>query len=242
MSIERRPTVFFTSAGRLGDGERAPAALRAAMRPPASRRGADAASDHQVAPRRLKAPAPAQGLGMERNQLAGTGTVRRTPVMNWASGTARAALLAISISASSAGRQGTPSATGEALQRLPARVPAFWIRPPTSRARLRRPSNKAGDRPLKARSRSWWHPAASPRKRWKYHAIWGFRRYRGRPPRSPGRPARDRSRCRRPTRCAAAPTREAPPQGDEDEGNHPYRSCTHDGQRGRASQTIESGN
>ena len=40
----------------------------------------------------------------------------------------------LSCSASSASSGGTPSAAGEALQRLPARVPAFWIcTPPTSR-------------------------------------------------------------------------------------------------------------
>ncbi len=50
-----------------------------------------------------------------------------------------------STSASSASKAGTPSAAGEALQRLPATVPAFWIcTPPTSRAAAFRPSNSGG--------------------------------------------------------------------------------------------------
>ncbi len=57
--------------------------------------------------------------------------------MNWRSGRRRAVGPAISTSASSASRPGTPSAAGEALQMLPAKVPAFWIwRPPTSRRGL----------------------------------------------------------------------------------------------------------
>ena len=53
--------------------------------------------------------------------------------------------LASSTSASSASRQGTPSAAGDALQMLPPSVPAFWIcMPPTSRAASLSPSNRAG--------------------------------------------------------------------------------------------------
>ena len=97
----------------------------------------------------------AAGLGIARPVTSSCGRhwVSRFPVMKSASGRLRlSSALASSTEAPSASRFGTPSAAGEALQRLPTMVPAFCTcTPPTSRAAAFRPSKQAGS---SARSRS----------------------------------------------------------------------------------------
>ena len=72
--------------------------------------------------------------------------MRRLPSTNRSTGTlALAALAAQHDVAPSAISTGVPSAAGEALQTLPATVPAFWIcTPPTSRAAAFSASNSGG--------------------------------------------------------------------------------------------------
>ena len=91
--------------------------------------------------------------------------VLRLPKMKSASGRCRAASAERnSTSASSIISGGTPSAAGEALQRLPAIVPTFWIcTEPTSRAACFNAS-KAGGR-SSARHRSRWCGRQTPNDR-----------------------------------------------------------------------------
>ena len=78
---------------------------------------------------------------------AGRRAVLRDPRTKCSTGTRRAPwVLASSTPASSDNRAGMPSAAGEALQMLPARVALFWIcTPPISRAASFSPSNRGGN-------------------------------------------------------------------------------------------------
>ena len=63
---------------------------------------------------------------------------------------------------------GTPSAAGEALQRLPPIVPAFWIcSPPTSRAASWRPLNQGG----RSARASVLQVVSAPIRQWSWHSA-----------------------------------------------------------------------
>ena len=132
--------------------------------------------------------------------------------MNLASGKRRTPRLeASSTSASRASSGGTPSAAGEALQRLPAIVPRFWIwTAPISRAAALRRRTPAAVRRGRSRSRS------SPRRS-------GFRRLRGAGPASSC--SREMS-SRSPGKAASfAPTiRSVPPARTRKPGAEPVKA------------------
>ena len=84
----------------------------------------------------------ASSSGMAVTSSPACKAVRRLPWMNAESGIRRSPpALRISSSASRVSSGGTPSAAGDALQRLPAMVARFWIcTEPSSRAAAFKPS------------------------------------------------------------------------------------------------------
>ena len=137
VGFERRQALRHRRAGadrdaRIGD----PAVV--ADRDPHRRHGD---RDDQIAPRAEleEGRAPRQRVLRHADRAStsspGASAVRRLPRTKSSSGSAPPPAERSSTSASRSSSAGTPSAAGEALQRLPATVPAFWIcTQPTSRA------------------------------------------------------------------------------------------------------------
>ncbi len=128
-----------------------PAGDRRAPAPPPSRWRSQ---DISAAPAFRNPPCPAtSGTRTADSNSPALKSVCRTPVRNRSNGSTRTPFRETnSTDASSVNSGGTPSAAGEALQRFPAIVPAFWIwTEPTSRAAAFSPSKDAGNA---ARTRS----------------------------------------------------------------------------------------